>query len=53
PVRKQYEKARDALHGRPADLEKAVSESVGALEAVAHVLTGKKDFAPAIDVALK
>ncbi len=34
-VRPQYEKARRALHGRPADLEKAVSESFGALEAVA------------------
>lgn len=52
-VRKQYEKALKALHGRPADLEKAVSESFGALEAVAHVLTGTKDFGKAIDVALE
>lgn len=52
-VRKQYEKARKALHGRPADLEKAVSESFGALEAVAYILTGKKDFAKAIDAALQ
>lgn len=52
-VRKQYEKARTALHGRPADLEKAVSESFGALEAVAHILTGKKDFAKAIEDVLE
>lgn len=51
-VRKQYEKARTALHGRPADLEKAVSESFGALEAVAHVLTGQTDFGKAIEAAV-
>lgn len=51
-VRDQYAKALTALHGRPADLEKAVSESLNALEAVARILSGKKDFGPAIDSAL-
>ncbi len=53
PVREQYQKALTALNSRPADLEKAISESVGALEAVASIISGKKDFAPAVDVALK
>lgn len=52
PVREQYQKAIAALHGRPADLEKAVSESLNALEAVARVITGEKDFGKAIDAAL-
>lgn len=51
-VREQYAKGLAALHGRPADLEKAISESVGALEAVARIVAGKKDFGPAVDVAL-
>lgn len=52
PVRKQYEKALAGLNGRPMDLEKAVSESVGAMEAVARIITGQKDFGKAIDQAL-
>lgn len=44
PVRKQYVAALDALQGRPSDFEKAISESVGALEAVARILAHKKDF---------
>lgn len=52
PVRGQYDKALSALHGRPADLEKAISESLGALEAVAHIATGRKDFGRAVDMAL-
>jgi len=51
PVRKQYEKALEALNGRPADLEKAVSESFGALEAVAQIQTGNRDFGKAVDLA--
>jgi hypothetical protein len=34
------------------DLEKAVSESVGALEGVARIITGQKDFGKAVDAAL-
>lgn len=52
PVRKQYEAALAGLNGRPMDLEKAVSESVGAMEAVARIITGQKDFGKAIDQAL-
>lgn len=52
PVYKQYEKALSALHGRPADLEKAVAEAFGALEAVVHIVTGTKDFGAAVDKAL-
>lgn len=49
PARRQYERALDALHRRPSEPEKAVSEAFGALEAVVHIVTGKKDFGPAID----
>lgn len=52
PVYKQYEKALGALRGRPADLEKAVAEAFGAVEAVVHILTGTKDFGAAVDKAL-
>lgn len=52
PVREQYSKALAALHGRPADLEKAISEAANALEAVARIRTGKKEFSAAIDTAL-
>ena len=52
PVRKQYSKALAALHGRPADLEKAVSESFGALEAVVRILTDEREFGKGIDRAL-
>ena len=34
---------------RPSEPEKAVSEAFGALEAVAHIATGEKDFGRAID----
>lgn len=44
PARIQYEMAVASLHGRPANYEKAISESVGALEAVARILAGQKDF---------
>ncbi len=53
PVRQQYEKAVAALNGRPADLEKAVSEAVGALEAVSRIVSDQKEFRLAIDVALR
>jgi hypothetical protein len=52
PVREQFQRALAALHGRPPELEKAVSESVGALEAVVHIISGQKDFAKAIDACL-
>lgn len=52
PARKQFEKALEGLHGRPMDLEKAISESVGALEGVARIITGQKDFGKAVDAAL-
>ncbi len=45
----QYKKALDMLRGRPADYEKAVSEAVGALEAVARILGERKDFGSNID----
>lgn len=51
-VRTQYQRALDALHGRPPDLERAVAEAVNALEAVARVSSGKKDFGKAIDASL-
>jgi hypothetical protein len=51
-VRTQYQRALDALHGRPPDLERAVAEALNALEAVARVRSGKKDFGKAIDAAL-
>jgi hypothetical protein len=50
PVLNQYKRALAAIHGRPADLEKAVSEALGALEAVAHIRTGEKDFGKAIEL---
>lgn len=53
PVREQYVRAIDALNQRPADLEKAVSESLGALEAVARIITGEKDFGAAVQAAFK
>lgn len=43
-VRTQYQRALDALHGRPPDLERAVAEALNALEAVARVSSGKRDF---------
>lgn len=49
PARKQYVRALRALHGRPSEPEKAVSEAVGALEAVVRITTGHKDFGRAID----
>jgi hypothetical protein len=49
PVRKQYLRALRSLHGRPADPEKAVADALGALEGVARISTGKKDFGRAID----
>jgi len=51
-VRAQYQRALDALHGRPPELERAVAESLNALEAVARVASGKKDFGKAIDSSL-
>lgn len=45
----QYKKALQMLRGRPADYEKAVSEAVGALEAVARVLAGEKELGRNID----
>lgn len=51
-VRSQYQRALDSLHGRPADLERAVAEAVNALEAVARVVSGKTDFGKAIDASL-
>jgi hypothetical protein len=53
PVRTQYQRALDALHGRPPDLEKAVSEALNALEAVAHVASGKRDFGKAVESCLQ
>jgi hypothetical protein len=49
PARRQYERALDALHRRPSEPETAVSEAFGALEAMVHIVTGEKDFGPAID----
>jgi hypothetical protein len=49
PAQRQYRRALDALHGRPSDPEKAISEAFGALEAVTHIATGEKNFGPAID----
>lgn len=49
PARRQYKRALDALHGRPSDPEKAVSEAFGALEAVTHIAVGDKNFGRAID----
>lgn len=49
PVRQQYERALGALHSRPADPEKAISESLGAVEAVTRLLAGGKDFGANID----
>jgi hypothetical protein len=51
-VRAQYQRALDALHGRPADLERAVADALNALEAVARVISGDKDFGKAIDASL-
>jgi len=44
PVARQYDRALNALRGRPADPEKAISEALGALEAVARILGGQQDF---------
>jgi hypothetical protein len=44
PVARQYDRALGALRGRPADPEKAISEALGALEAVARILGGRQDF---------
>lgn len=41
PVKEQYEKALQALHGRPADPKGAIRESLNAVEAVARIITGK------------
>lgn len=51
-VRAQYQRALDALHGRPPELERAVAEALNALEAVAQVVTGKKDFGKAVDASM-
>ena len=45
PVKDQYLRALTALRARPADDEKAISEALGALEAVARILGGRQDFA--------
>lgn len=42
PVREQYEKALQALHGRPGDPKGAIRESLNAIEAVARIITGKE-----------
>jgi len=44
PVREQHERALTALRARPAEDEKAISESIGALEAVVRVLAGGQNF---------
>jgi hypothetical protein len=44
PVRKQYHAALEALHGRPTNLEKAISEAAGALEAVVTIISGETNF---------
>ncbi len=49
PVLEQYQRALSALRCRPADDEKAISESLGAVEAVARILGGGKDFGANID----
>lgn len=41
PVREQYAKALQALHGRPGDPKAAIRESLNALEAVTRIITGK------------
>jgi hypothetical protein len=49
PARKQYQRALKAIHGRPSDPEKAISEAFGALEAVGRIATGERTFARAVD----
>lgn len=44
PARIQYDLALASLNGRPANYEKAISESVGALEAIVRILAGHKEF---------
>ncbi|WP_157009134.1 AbiJ-NTD4 domain-containing protein [Agromyces laixinhei] len=41
PVRRQYQRAIDALNGRPMDPLTAIRESLNALEALGRILTGK------------
>ena len=40
PVRRQYQRALDALNGRPADHLAAIRESLNALEALGRILIG-------------
>ncbi|WP_162942785.1 hypothetical protein [Cryobacterium soli] len=41
PVRRQYQRALDALNGRPADNLAAIRESLNALEALGRIIIGK------------
>jgi hypothetical protein len=41
PVRRQYQRAIDALNAQPADYLAAIRESLNALEALGRILTGK------------
>lgn len=54
PVRRQYQRALDALNGRPSDPLAAIRESLNALEALGRILIGKPkaSFGEAIDKVL-
>lgn len=49
PVLQQYQRALDSLHAHPMQQEKAISEAMGALEAVVRLVSGNaRDFGPNI-----
>lgn len=49
PVLRQYQRALDSLNAHPMEQEKAISEAMGALEAVVRLASsGGKDFGPNI-----
>lgn len=53
-VLKQYQRALDFLETRPVEQEKAISEAVGALEAVVRIAGGGgKDFGPNVTTLFK